>query len=64
LGGLEDLLDSAAKKTVGVRGTFNAMEARGLGAGGPTDRIANATEETAKNTRKLVDRAGNGLAFV
>jgi diacylglycerol kinase len=64
LGGLEDLLDSAAKKTVGVRGTFNAMEARGLGAGGATDRIANATEETAKNTRKLVDRAGNGLAFV
>ncbi|MFB3893598.1 MAG: recombinase family protein [Phycisphaerae bacterium] len=59
LGGLDDL----AKRTIGVKGTFNAAEAPGLGAGGPSDRIANATEETAKNTRKLVDKAGNGLAF-
>ena len=64
LGALGDLMEQTAKRTTGVRGTFNAMEARGLAAGGASDRIANATEETAKNTRKLVDKAANGLAFV
>jgi hypothetical protein len=64
LGGLGDLMDQSMKKTIGVKGTFNAMEARGLGAGGATDRLANAAEETAKNTRKLVDKAQNGIAFV
>jgi len=28
------------------------------------DRIVNTTEETTKNLRKLVDKVGNGLAFV
>ena len=64
LGGLGDLLDQKTKATIGVAGTFNAMEARGLGGGGVTDRIANATEATAKNTKKLLDRARDGeLAF-
>ena len=64
LTGLADLLNEKAKATVGVSGTFNALEARGLGAGGVTDRIASATEATAKNTKKLADKARNGgLAF-
>jgi len=41
-----------------VRGTFNAMEARGLGAAGPIDRIAAATEATARNTEKLLGKGG------
>ncbi|MBI5725920.1 MAG: phage tail tape measure protein [Planctomycetes bacterium] len=63
LGGLGDLMEMTSKKTIGVKGTFNAMEARGMGAGGVTDRIANASEETAKNTRKLLDKAKDGLTF-
>ena len=51
--------DVAARATIGVRGTFNAMEAAGMGAGGVTDRIANATEKTAKNTEKIAELARN-----
>jgi len=64
LEGLGPTIEQAQKKTIGVAGTFNAMEARGLGAGGVTDRIANATEATAKNTKKLADKVRDGgLAF-
>ena len=59
LAGVGDLL---AKNTIGVSGTFSAMEARGLGAGGVADRIANAAEQTAANTKKLLDEARNGGA--
>jgi len=51
--------DAAARATIGVRGTFNAMEAAGMGAGGVTDRIASATEKTAKNTEKIAQLAAN-----
>jgi hypothetical protein len=56
LEGLGPTIEQAQKKTIGVHGTFNAMEAPGMRAGGVTDRIAKATEETAKNTKKLVDQ--------
>jgi hypothetical protein len=42
--------------TLGVRGTFNAAEAGRLGAaGGVSDRIASATESTARNTEKIAE---------
>jgi hypothetical protein len=63
LGGLDDVMNATAKRTVGVRGTFNALEAGGLGSGSAVDRIASATEATAQNTASLVKKAGNGLAF-
>jgi len=64
LAGLGEAVQRAAERTVGVRGTFSAMESRGLGAGGATDRIAKASEETAKNTRRLVTEAQmGGLTF-
>jgi hypothetical protein len=53
--GLADVLAQAQKRTIGVAGTFNAFEARGLGAGGVTDRIAKATESTAQNTKRLLE---------
>lgn len=57
-------LDEVKKQTVLVTGTFNVMEARGLGAGGTADRLANAAEQTAKNTKRLVDEARmGGLTF-
>jgi len=40
-----------------VTGTFNAMEARGMGAGNVADRIAKATEDTARHAKRLVDMA-------
>jgi hypothetical protein len=58
--GLPDMLEGlgptleGAQKTIGVSGTFNAMEARGLGAGGVTDRIAKASEDTARNTKQML----------
>jgi len=53
-----------AERTIGVTGTFNVSEARGLGAGGVTDRIAKASEETARNTKRLVTEAQmGGLVF-
>jgi hypothetical protein len=57
-------LPDVARSTVGVRGTFNAMEAAGLGAGGVTDRIAQASEKTAKNTEKIALLAAQwGVTF-
>jgi len=58
LEGLGPTIEQAQKQLpgVGVHGTFNALEAPGMRAGGVTDRIAKATEETAKNTKKLVDQ--------
>ena len=59
LGGL-----NAALGRISVVGTFTATAAWGLGTGNTQDRIARATEETAKNTRKLTDQAADGgLAF-
>jgi hypothetical protein len=58
--GLGDLLDQTAKRTIGAAGTFNAASLLGLQAGGAEDRIAKATEDTAKNTKKLLDKANTG----
>jgi hypothetical protein len=55
-----DGLDGAAAK-VSVSGTFNAAAAvRGLGGGTHGERIAKATEETARNTKRLLDEAHHG----
>ena len=50
---------------VSVRGTFNAAAITGLGAGSDApERTAKATEQTAKNTKKVADAMANGgLAF-
>ena len=60
LEGVSQAVETGAKKTVGVRGTFSALEARGLGAGGAAERTAKATEEVAENTKKLLDEAEDG----
>jgi len=57
-------MPDAMKRTIGVRGTFSAIEAAGMGAGGVSDRIASATEATAKNTEKIAQLAANlGVNF-
>ncbi|MCL2646108.1 MAG: phage tail tape measure protein [Phycisphaerales bacterium] len=64
LEGLGPVIEQAKEKTVGVNGTFNAMEARGMAGGPVADRIAKATEETAKHTKKLLQEAQmGGLSF-
>lgn len=60
LAGLGDMLQTARENTVGVRGTFNAAAVQSLAAGDAADRTAKATEETAKNTKKLVQAATTG----
>jgi hypothetical protein len=40
--------------------TFNALGTRGLGSEGPAERTAKATEETAKNTKKILQEAQHG----
>jgi hypothetical protein len=64
LGGIGELLEKA-KPTVGVAGTFNAAALLGLQAGGVEDRIAQATERTAKGVEGLrQDVKNNKPAFV
>ncbi|MBP7296174.1 MAG: hypothetical protein KBB56_08955 [Acidobacteria bacterium] len=59
LGDIGDLVQAEAAK-IGVRGTFNASALQGLAAGNAADRTATATEETAKNTNRLVQAAQTG----
>lgn len=64
---LDDLGDFAQDhmKRIEARGTFSAAAVRGLGVGSnAAERTASATEQTAKNTKRLVDanRSG-GMAF-
>lgn len=47
---------AAEAAEVAVRGTFGGMAAWGLGTGDDAKRTANASEETAKNTRRLLER--------
>jgi len=48
----------------GVVGTFSGAFASRLGAAGPAaERTAVATEQTAANTRKILEEQRNGLAF-
>ena len=58
-------LGQAIARGVASRGTFNAAAAQGLlTSGGAAERTAKATEETARNTKRLVDASRNGgLAF-
>ncbi len=58
LGNLD--LEASASQATSVRGTFNAMAARGLVGGGPMERVAKASEDTAKNTKRLVQEAQHG----
>ncbi len=59
LGDIGALVGEQAAK-IGVKGTFNAAAVRGLAAGDAADRTAKASEETAKNTKKLVQAATTG----
>jgi hypothetical protein len=57
------VLSDAARK-MSVTGTFNATAAWGLGTGSAADRTAKATEDTARNTKKLLDESrNNGATF-
>jgi len=57
-------LTGITARSLEVRGTFSAVAARGMGAGGVAERTADATEETAKNTRRILQEMDeNELAF-
>jgi cysteinyl-tRNA synthetase len=64
---IQDMLSgvgAAARQNLSVTGTFSAVAAWGLGTGNAMDRTARATEQTAKNTRRLLDEVrGNEMAF-
>jgi len=68
LADLEDRLagiGDAIAARVEVRGTFNALAVQGLaGSADAAERTATATEQTAKNTKRLADAArAGGLTF-
>jgi len=48
------------QRKVEVKGTFNALAARGLGADSLAERTARATEQIVVNTKDLVDQAKQG----
>ncbi len=57
LGGLGD----AIAERIEVRGTFNALAVQSLAGGDPAaERTAKATEQTARNTKRLADAAQTG----
>jgi len=58
----EELEVAMEKATVGVVGTFQGAAAERLGSAGPADRTAIATEETARNTKRLLDEFRRGGA--
>ena len=60
LNGMPDLLSQVGQEKVSVKGTFNALGARGLASEGPAERTAKASEETAKNTKRLLQEAQHG----
>jgi hypothetical protein len=60
LAGMDNLLTEFGQEKVSVKGTFNALGARGLASQGPAERTAKATEETAKNTKRLLQEARQG----
>lgn len=68
VGDLEDRLAALGDtftRGVTVRGTFSAAAAQGLASSsGAAERTARASEQTAKNTKRIADAAQNGgLAF-
>jgi hypothetical protein len=64
LGAAGQATTAAAERAVSVQGTFNAAAILGLQSGNAADRTAKASEETAKNTKKLLDEAKlGGLTF-
>jgi len=61
--GLDKLMAQLGALTTGrisVVGTFGAERLAGLAAGNAADRTAKAAEETAKNTKRLLDEARRG----
>lgn len=50
---VEEIDAAGPRKAAAVMGSFNALAAARLGGSNPMERTARATEETAKNTRKL-----------
>jgi len=64
LADLEDRLTGigdAIAARISVRGTFNALAVQGLaGSADAAERTASATEQTAKNTKRLADAARTG----
>jgi hypothetical protein len=65
LGDFEGLdLEGLVRRSISVVGTFNPLAVAGLGSGSPLERTARATEETAKNTRRLVQHFRDGLVFM
>ncbi|QDT33975.1 phage tail tape measure protein [Thalassoglobus polymorphus] len=59
LSGAGDQLQQTQDK-VSVSGSFNAAAIRGLSAGNPQERTARASEETAKNTKRILQEAQHG----
>ncbi len=59
LSGVGNQLKNTQDK-VSVTGTFNAAGVRGLAGGNPAQRTAKATEETAKNTKRILQEAQHG----
>ena len=55
---LEDaasMIPDTIQTTIGAQGSFSAFEAAAANTSGLSDRIASATEETAKNTAKIAE---------
>ena len=52
--------EAMGRRAVSVRGTFSAMAVRGLAGGDPIQRVAKASEDTARHTKRLLQEAQHG----
>ncbi len=62
LKGLEGTLSDATAK-IGIAGVFNVSAVWGLSGGSAIDRTAKATEQTAKNTKKMLSKMNDTAAL-
>jgi hypothetical protein len=58
--GADEFLNGLVGEKFAVQGTFNVAGVRGLAGGNAADRTARATEETARNTKRLLQTADRG----
>jgi hypothetical protein len=58
-----DAITDIRGRNMDVTGTFNAMASFGLGSQTSQERTAKATEETARNTNRIIQKMAGGQAF-
>jgi len=63
MSGIPDALEGIRGRSIEAVGTFNVAAAYGFGSQSTQERTAKATEETARNTNRIIQRMTGGQSF-